>query len=282
MSGAPLAAALAAGAGLWGAWEALRALEEAAPAQRLGAALAPWRRPDREPTAPERRRLAVLGAGALAAAGWLLGGPALAAGLAAAGPLATTRLLAWRRRRWRAALAAGAPTVARALADALTGGHGLRGAIAQAAADGAVGGPAGAELRAAAQRLELGAGTDDVLERLRRRAAGSAWDTLVAAMLLQRDAGGDLAGLLRSIAEAREAARRVEADAHGLTAQARATAKLVALLPVGALAIAGLGAPGALAGLAADPRARLLAAAGVALGAVALAVIGRLARLDSP
>ena len=57
-------------------------------------------------------------------------------------------------------------------------------------------GAAGHELRAAAHELRLGAPTEATLERLRRRAA-PAWDALIAGILLQRDAGGDLPALLR-------------------------------------------------------------------------------------
>ena len=71
-----------------------------------------------------------------------------------------------------------------------------------------------------------------MLERLRRRAGDPHWDTIVAAILLQRDARGDLARLLRTIAAAQEEAARVEADARGLTSQARFTAWLVSLLPL--------------------------------------------------
>ena len=77
------------------------------------------------------------------------------------------------------------------------------------------------------------------------------WDTIVAAILLQRDAGGDLAGLLRAIAAALEDAARVEADARSATAQARFTAWLVALLPVGAAVLAELADPGYVARAAA-------------------------------
>ncbi|MBI5106168.1 MAG: hypothetical protein HZB46_14505, partial [Solirubrobacterales bacterium] len=62
---APLFAALAAALGVWGAWEALGALEEATLPSRLRRALVPLRlagRAGREPTDGERRRLAVLGA----------------------------------------------------------------------------------------------------------------------------------------------------------------------------------------------------------------------------
>ena len=73
---------------------------------------------------------------------------------------------------------------------------------------------------------------------------GPAWDTLVAAILLQRDAGGDLAGLLRDLAASLEAAARVDADARAATAQARFTARLVLWLPAGAAVLAELARPG--------------------------------------
>jgi tight adherence protein B len=281
---APLLAALAAVLGVFGAWDGLAVLEQAAPARTLSRVVAPLTlagRAGREPTLPERRRLAVLGAGALLAAGWLLAGLVAGVVLAAAGPAAVGRMVAARRRRWRRGLSEGVPDVARGLADALAGGHSIRGALQDLGATGAIAGPAGGELRTVARRLTLGEPTEAVLERLRRRAADPAWDTLVAAVLLQREAGGDLARLLRSVATSREHARRVEADARGLTAQARATARLVAGLPFAGLALGELAAPGSLTVLLADPRSRLLLLAALTIGAVALVVIGRLARVGA-
>jgi tight adherence protein B len=267
--------------GVFGAWEALAVVEQLRPAQAIGRALAPLRlagRVGRSPTVRERRRLAMVGAGTLLAAGWLLAGPLLGLLLAAAGPAAVGPVLAARRRRWRRALADGVPGVARALADALAGGSSIRGALEALGADG-LPDAVGAELRTVAHRLALGVPTEAVLINLRDRAAHPAWDTLVAAILLQREAGGDLAALLRSIAESAEHARRVEADARGLTAQARATARLVAGLPCVALALGELLAPGTLGALVADPRSRVLLLAGVALAAAALVAIGRIARV---
>jgi tight adherence protein B len=183
-----------------------------------------------------------------------------------------------RRERWRADLVRGAPQAARALADALAGGHAVRGALA-VAADGGVTGAAGRELAAAGRALALGAGTEDVLEALRRRAADPAWDTIVAAILLQREAGGDLAGLLRSIAGGLEEAARMEADARSATAQARFTAWLVALLPVGAATLAELARPGYVGDLLGAPLAPWLLAAAAACQLVACVLIRRIARV---
>jgi tight adherence protein B len=278
----PLLAALAAVAAVFGAWDALTVVEQARPAAALGRIVAPLRlagRAGRPPTTAERRRLAILGAATLLVAGWLLAGPLLGAVLAAAGPAALGRLLAARHRRWRRALAASVPTVARALADALSGGHSLRGAVEDVGRSGAIRGPAGIELATAAHRLGLGAPTETVLTELRTRAADPAWDALIAATLLQRDAGGDLAALLRSIAASREHARRIEADAHTTTAQARATARLVASMPLAALALSELIAPGTLLALLTDPAARLLLLAGLLLAAIAFLSIARIAQL---
>jgi tight adherence protein B len=159
-----LAVALAAVAGalaVAGAWEALTVLEQAAPARVLGRWLEPLgavRREGRSPTPPERRRLALVGAGALLAGGWLVAGPLAGAACAAGGPLGVGRLVRARRERWRAELARAAPATARALADALAGGHAVRGAL-EVAAEGGVPGAAGAELCAAARALALGART---------------------------------------------------------------------------------------------------------------------------
>jgi tight adherence protein B len=278
-------AAASAALGVRAAWDALGALEEAGAARRLARAVRPLSlagRAGRQPTVPERRRLAVLGAVVLATSGWLLAGPVVALLLATMGPALAARVVAARRRRWRRALADSVPAVARGLADALAGGHTVRGALetlGTRGADGALAGPAQAELRAAARRLALGEATERVLEGLQERAQDPAWDTLVAAVLLQRDSGGDLAALLRSVAAARERARREEGEARGLTAQARATARIVAGLPFAGLALGELAAPGTLAALLADPRSRVLLVLSAMAGALAVAVVGRLARM---
>jgi tight adherence protein B len=280
MSGAALLAALAGALAVAGAWEALGAIERVALAGAAARLLAPLRaagRDGRVPTAPERRRLAVVGAATLLAAGWLVAGPLVGVAGAAAGPWLVGRVVRVRRERWRAELAAGAPAAARAMADALAGGHAIRGAVA-VAARGRIGGAAEAELQAAAGALALGEPTEAVLEGLRRRAADAAWDTIVAAILLQRDAGGDLARLLRATAEAQEEAARVEADARTASAQARFTAWLVTLLPVGAALLAELASPGYVRSLLARPLTALALGVALVCQAAAFALIRRIAR----
>jgi tight adherence protein B len=262
-----------------GVWDLLAAVERTRVVAALARAVAPLVRAGREgatPTAPERRRLGVLAAVSLAGAGWLVGGIPAAVVAATAGPALAMAAVRARRRRFRAALVAAAPSVARTLADALAAGHSVRGALEVAAAGTA--GAAGHELRATARALRLGAPTEAELERLRRRAAAPAWDAIVAGILLQRDAGGDLPALLRDLASALEAAARQDREALAATAQARFTARLVLGMPLAAAALAELGSPGFIARLLANPFSVWLTMLAVLFQVVAIVAVRRLSR----
>lgn len=280
-----LGVALAAVAGalvVFAAWDALAAIERStlvAAGTRLLAPLARARREGRQPTRPERRRLALVAAAALALGGWLLGGVLAGVALAVGGPWAAMAAVRARRRRYRAELRREAPVVARALADALAGGHSVRGALMAAARGGGVTGAAGVELRTAAARLELGEPTSAVLDRLRARAGIRAFDTIVAAVLVQARAGGDLARLLRELAGALEEAMRLEGDARAATAQARFTGLLVSVLPLAAAALAELGSPGYLGSLFRAPLTAWLLGCALAFQLGALVLISRIARV---
>jgi tight adherence protein B len=264
------------------AWEAIAAAEQEQIVRTAGRWLAPALdalRSPHEPTSPERRRLVLVGALSLVAAGWMLAGPFAGLALGAAAPWLARIVLRSRRSRRRAAIAAEAPAIARVLADALAGGHSVRGALGTAAHGGGVRGPAREELRAVASALELGERTDDVLRVFALRAGPGPCDTVVAAILLQREAGGDLAGLLRSLAVALETRGRVVAEARSATAQARFTATLVAGLPIAGLALGELAQPGFVLALASSALSALLIAAAIGLQLVALVWVRWIARV---
>jgi tight adherence protein B len=204
-------------------------------------------REGRAPGAAERRRLLLAGALAAFLAGTAVAGPLAGLLLAAAGPWTVARVLHARRRRYSRAVDAGVAQMALALADALGGGHSLRGAIVEAT--GSVDGAAGHELHRAAGELAAGATTDEALEAMRARAPSAHLDALVAACLLQRRAGGDLARLLRENARAMEDQARLEGEVKAATAQARFTGLIVVLLPLGGGLLAELASPGWFAGL---------------------------------
>jgi tight adherence protein B len=234
-------------------------------------------REGRDPGALERRRLLVAGAACAFCAGAVTFGALAGAGLAAAGPSAVARLLAARRRRYRSAVDAGVAEMAVAIADAIGGGRSLRAALGEAASG--VGGAAGHELRRTAAELAAGAPTDDALEAMRGRVRSPRMDTLVAACLLQRRAGGDLARLLREMARGMEDQARLEDEVRAATAQARFTALIVVLLPVGGALLAELASPGWFAGLWSSFLTAWLVGIALVLQAVAAFLMHRLGRV---
>jgi tight adherence protein B len=248
-------------------------------AHALSATIARAGNEGRDPKAAERRRLLAAAAAAAFAAGTLVAGAKTGALAAAAAPLAIAKLLHARRERYRAAVEEGAADIAIAISDALAGGHSLRGAIAQAAPS--LAGPPGRELTRVRAELELGARTEDALEAMRARIRGHGVDTIVAASLLQREAGGDLARLLRDCARAADDSNRLAREAKAATAQARFTGLIVVLLPLGGAVLAELASPGFITGLASSFLTAWLAGLAVVLQIVAAIAIRRLARVKA-
>ncbi len=234
-------------------------------------------REGRDPGALERRRLLAAGAVAAFLGGFVALGPLPGLAAGAAGPWAVSRLLRARRERYRRAVDEGAAGAAIALADALGGGHSLRGALAEAAE--AVPGAAGYELRRTRAELEAGARTETALEALRSRARSARLDSLVAACLLQRRAGGDLARLLRGLARSFEDQSRLEDEVKAATAQARFTGLVVVLLPLAGAGLAELASPGFLAGLAESALTAWLVGMALVLQVVGGVLIRRLGRV---
>jgi tight adherence protein B len=254
-----------------------RGRELAGGAGRLAEAVVRLGREGRDPDAGQRRRLLLGGALAALLAGGALAGPLAGIALAAAGPWLVSRALRARRERYRREVGEGVPAMAVAIADALGGGHSLRGALPEAAAS--VPGAAGNELRRTAAELAAGARTEGALEALRARAPSRQLDTLVAACLLQRRAGGDLARLLRDCARAFEDQSRVEAEARSATAQARFTGLIVVVLPLGGALLAELASPGWLLGLWSSFLTAWLVGIALVLQITAAVLIRRLGRV---
>jgi tight adherence protein B len=233
-------------------------------------------REGRDPAAWERRRLLAAGAGLMFAVGTVLAGPAVGVVLGMAGPWVVARALRARREHYRRAVDSGAVAVALALAGALAAGRSLRGAVAEGAR--AVDGQAGEELRRTAAELAAGARTEAALESLSARTGSPRLDAVVAACLVQHGAGGDLATLLRECAEAFGDQERLEGEVRAATAQARFTAAIVVLLPLGGALLAELASPGFAAGLAGSMLTAWLVGLALAMQAGAAVAIRRLGR----
>jgi Flp pilus assembly protein TadB len=251
-----------------------------AAARWLRFALEPLRRAAEEGYAPstvERRRLAVLATVAAIGGGWFLGGITLALPLAVAGPGAMGWAIGARRRRYRRAVERSLPEVATAIADSLSAGRSLRASLPAAGAS--LDGPPAIELARLAAELDLGAPTVAVVQGWRRRMRSERIDAFAAALISQRLAGGDLAGLLRRFAAGAAERERVVEDARSATAQARFTGLLVVAMPTGGALFAELLQPGFLATLLASPPAAVLLALAAALQVVGFFAIRRFSQV---
>jgi tight adherence protein B len=276
-----LPAALAGGLAVVAVREAIAATPAAA--GWLRRAVDPLRRAGREgytPSEAERRRLALVGALGLLAAGLLLVGPGPASLLAVAGPAAATWVIARRHARYRQAVERGLPEVATSLADTLAAGRSVRAALTAVAAS--VEGPPAVEMSRVRAEFELGVPTRIALVGLQRRMRSARVDALAAALLSEQLGGGDLAALLRRFGAAAAERDRADADARSATAQARFTGLLVVAMPAGAGLLAELLEPGFVAGLLADPASATILACAAALQLAGFAAIRRLSRVAGP
>jgi tight adherence protein B len=228
------------------------------------------------PSADEQRRLGLLGSAAIAGLAVVLTGPGPVAVAAAGGPWCVGALVARRRERYRQLVERSVPDMSSAIADAISGGHSVRGALG-AAAESLESAPA-AELARVGADLELGASTADALGAMRSRVRSERVDSLATALVSQQVAGGDVAALMRRLAAAAAERDRVDDEARAATTQARFTGLLVVALPAGAAVFAELLQPGFISRVLAEPASAAMLAAAAGLQAMGFAVIRRLGR----
>lgn len=123
------------------------------------------------------------------------------------------------------------PDVLRMLASSLRSGHSLlqgMQAVAQEAPR-----PVRDELARVVSEAELGGDIEDGLRDMARRMASSDCEFVASAIGIQRQVGGNLAELLSTVAETIVLRDRLRNEARALTAEGRASAVTLGLLPVG-------------------------------------------------
>jgi tight adherence protein B len=228
------------------------------------------------PSPEEQRRLALIGSGGIAAAAVLLTGVGPPAMIAAAGPWFVGAIVARRKERYRRAVERSVPEIASAIADAISGGHSVRGALATAA--GSLDGPPAAELARVGADLELGTSTAQALGAMRGRVRSERVDSLAMALLSQQVSGGDVAALMRRVGAAAAERDRADDEARAATTQARFTGLLVVALPAGAALFAELLQPGFISRVVSEPASAAMLVAAGGLQLLGFALIRRLGR----
>lgn len=92
--------------------------------------------------------------------------------------------------------------------------------------------PISTEFRRVVQEMQLGITMEDALDHLLRRIDSKDLDLVVTAINVQREVGGNLAEILDVISYTIRERVRIQGEIRALTAQGRATAWVISLLPV--------------------------------------------------
>lgn len=93
------------------------------------------------------------------------------------------------------------------------------------------------EFRRVVQEMQLGLSMDQALDHLLRRIKSADLDLVVTAINVQREVGGNLAEILDVISFTIRERVRIKGEINSLTAQGRATAWVISLMPVALLLI---------------------------------------------
>jgi tight adherence protein B len=213
-------------------------------------------RENRIPSEAERRRLGLAAGALLGVLAVALTGVGPLAGLAAAGPATAGWAVARRRARYRLRVEDDVPAIATGIADSVASGGTLR--IALVAVATGLTGPSAVELARVGADLDLGIPPRRALRALADRVRSDRVAGLVAAILSQERAGGDLALLLRRHAAAASRRRRAEKEARSATAQARMTGGMVVGMPLAMGLMVEMVSPGFVGSILSEPLSAVL------------------------
>jgi tight adherence protein B len=240
----------------------------------IGRSLAPIVRPA---SAPTLLAIPLLFAGATIAAASRLGaGGAILAGIAAAAlPLLYLRRM---RKRRLNLLNEQLPYLIDLLKSALESGHTILRALQMAGQNLAE--PVSSEIRLIVEQVQLGMTLPLALEAMYEREPIEELGFLVAAVRVQSDVGNSLAEVLQHVSQGMRNRQRAEHQLHALTAQSRASAVIVTMLPFIVLAVFSVINPSYSRPLFHNEFGVKMLETAIALDAIAFVVMRRISRVN--
>jgi tight adherence protein B len=141
------------------------------------------------------------------------------------------RYVRYRQRRRQRALSAQLPDTVSLLSNALKAGYSLPQALDSVANNASS--PISDEFARVVRELNLGGSLEQSLNNLVKRAGNDDLDLIITAAIIQSQVGGNLARVLDNISDTIRERVRVKGQISALTAQGRASAWIITLLPVG-------------------------------------------------
>lgn len=148
------------------------------------------------------------------------------------------------------------PGALQLLASSLRAGYSLLQGVDSVSNE--IGGPLGAELRRSLAEARLGRPIEDALERSAERVGSADYAWVVMAIGIQREVGGNLAELLDTVAETMRARVRLRGEVKALTAEGRASAIMLGIMPPALGAAMAVMSKGYLDPLFTDPVGRIM------------------------
>jgi len=140
--------------------------------------------------------------------------------------------------------------------------------------------PLGREMRRTQKEISLGVSMDDAWQNLVKRVPSGDMDLVATAVLIQRQVGGDLAGILDSIAATIRERQRVKAQVRTLTAQGRLSGFVIASLPFVLFVLFSFINPAYVRLLWTEPLGLLMLGMGLVSQVVGTVLISRIIRID--
>lgn len=171
------------------------------------------------------------------------------------------------------------PDLARVLSNASSAGLSLRSALDMASAELAA--PAATELALVTEELALGQSIDASLERLQDRMPSREVGVLVATLVIQQRAGGDLVRSLRDMADTLDSRKDLRREVRTIMAGAVFTSYIVAALGFGTLFLLNATSPGVIDDMFSSGPGRFALFAAAGLYALGFVLIRRTTRIDT-
>jgi tight adherence protein B len=144
-------------------------------------------------------------------------------------------LLRWKKRRKSVLFEKQMPEAMELLARSMRAGHTLAGTLELVSQE--IPPPLGMEMRITYEEQRLGLGVIQALKRMGERVASRDLRYFVTAVLIQTEAGGNLAEILENIGTIVRERLKLKGKVRGLTAEGRFSALALGFLPVGTFLI---------------------------------------------
>ncbi|MBI4498703.1 MAG: type II secretion system F family protein [Chloroflexi bacterium] len=140
--------------------------------------------------------------------------------------------------------------------------------------------PAAAEFSQLLQELTMGTPAEEALTNLTQRVRSKDLDMVVTAMLIQRQAGGNLAEILDNIAYTIRERLRIQREVRTLTAQERMSGYIIGAMPVFLLVLLSFANRSYVDVLISTPIGHLMLVAAAVLEVIGFLIINRIVAID--